>query len=87
VDVAACHAERGRRPLLRFCLDWTEQRHHLAGRLGGALAEAMRAQQWIAQVEGRRAVHVTSAGAAALDRHLGVSMSPSQNGAPARTGP
>jgi hypothetical protein len=54
VDVAACHAERGRRPLLRFCLDWTEQRHHLAGRLGGALAEAMRAQQWIAQVEGRR---------------------------------
>lgn len=23
-----------RRPLLRFCLDWSEQRHHLGGRLG-----------------------------------------------------
>jgi hypothetical protein len=24
----------GRRPLIRYCVDWTEQRHHLAGALG-----------------------------------------------------
>jgi hypothetical protein len=28
---------RGRRPLTRACLDWTERRHHLAGALGAAL--------------------------------------------------
>jgi hypothetical protein len=24
--------------LIRYCVDWTEQRHHLAGSLGAALA-------------------------------------------------
>lgn len=26
-----------RRPLLRFCLDWSKQRHHLGGRLGATI--------------------------------------------------
>src|SRR5215211_3040620 len=33
VDVAAIG---GRRPLVRYCVDWSEQRHHLAGALGAA---------------------------------------------------
>ncbi|MEU2080420.1 winged helix-turn-helix domain-containing protein [Streptomyces albus] len=36
-----------RRPLLRFCLDWTEQRHHLAGRLGAALLTALLTRRWL----------------------------------------
>ena len=31
-----------RRPAVRYCLDWSEQRHHLAGPLGTALADAVR---------------------------------------------
>lgn len=32
---------RGRRPLLRACLDWSERRHHLAGAIGAALLERL----------------------------------------------
>ena len=28
-----------RRPLVRYCVDWIEQRHHLAGALGRALLD------------------------------------------------
>lgn len=79
VDLQACRAARGKRPLLRFCLDWTEQRHHLAGRLGAALAQAMRAQQWTIHAPGQRAVDLTPAGAAALDRTLGLSIGASRD--------
>jgi hypothetical protein len=58
-------------------LDWTEQRHHLAGRLGAALAHAMSAQQWTTQAPGQRAVRLTPVGAAALQRHLGLTISAS----------
>ena len=29
----------GRRPLVRYCVDWTEQRHHLSGALGRAVLD------------------------------------------------
>ncbi|MBK0329951.1 helix-turn-helix transcriptional regulator [Brachybacterium sp. MASK1Z-5] len=41
--------ERRRRPLLRVCSDWTEQRHHLAGGLGAAVAEAFVDRGWVAR--------------------------------------
>ena len=37
VDLAS---QPSRRPLLRFCVDWSELRHHLSGQLGAAIAEA-----------------------------------------------
>ena len=63
---------RSRRPLLRTCVDWTEQRHHLAGRLGAAVAAAMVEQGWVMRRPRDRAVRVTEAGAAALQTTLGV---------------
>jgi DNA-binding transcriptional ArsR family regulator len=63
-------APRSARPLLRFCLDWTEQRHHLAGRLGAALFAAMCDARWIERRPGTRAVEVTDRGVAALRQHL-----------------
>src|SRR5947199_244825 len=30
-----------RRPLVGYCLDWSEQRHHLAGALGAAMARLL----------------------------------------------
>ncbi|SHN47712.1 transcriptional regulator, ArsR family [Cryptosporangium aurantiacum] len=36
----------GRRPLTRGCLDWTERREHVAGRVGVALCETFRGRGW-----------------------------------------
>ena len=72
VDLDAVRRGGGQRPLLRFCLDWSEQRHHLSGRLGAAVLDAFLDQRWVERRSGHRAVTVTDAGEAALHR-LGTS--------------
>lgn len=57
------------RPLLRFCMDWTEQQHHLAGRLGAALLKAFITNEWITRGN-RRAIRLTALGADQLEKHL-----------------
>jgi DNA-binding transcriptional ArsR family regulator len=44
---------RGRRPLSRACLDWSERRSHLGGALGAALLEMMIERSWLRRGEGR----------------------------------
>lgn len=68
VDLDALRARR--RPLIRYCTDWTEQRHHLAGALGAALAETMVERGWIERARHGRAVTLTAAGRRGLRRHL-----------------
>jgi DNA-binding transcriptional ArsR family regulator len=51
-----------RRPLLRFCVDWSEQRHHLSGQLGAAVANALLSRQWLHRRPNQRAVHLTTTG-------------------------
>jgi DNA-binding transcriptional ArsR family regulator len=73
VDLDA--AGKRRRPLLKFCLDWSEQRHHLAGALGASLAESLRDAEWIERRKpGQRQVRLTGEGAVALREHLGVDL-------------
>jgi len=72
VDLAALPGTG--RPLLRFCLDWTEQRHHLAGRLGAAVATALLDAGWVARRPRTRDLRLTEAGAAAIADTLGVSL-------------
>lgn len=62
----------GRRPLLRSCLDWTEQQPHLAGSLGAALADAMLAEGWVTRAAAGRGVEVTARGRQLLADRLGV---------------
>jgi DNA-binding transcriptional ArsR family regulator len=62
----------GRRPLVRYCLDWTEQRHHLAGSLGAAVAGCLFDRAWIHRVPNSRAVRLTEAGRTGLAESLGV---------------
>jgi DNA-binding transcriptional ArsR family regulator len=57
--------EPGRRRLAFECLDATEQRPHLAGALGAALAAALLDRGWIERAGGRE-VRLTAAGRAAL---------------------
>ena len=63
---------RGRRPLTRACLDWTERRHHLAGALGAALATSFFERGWIERRPGSRAVRVTDRGSRGIARALAV---------------
>jgi len=72
VDVHAPQASPGsRRPLLRFCLDWSEQRHHLGGGLGAAILATFEQQKWITRRGGDRAVTLTDLGQRELQHHLG----------------
>ncbi|MYW67711.1 helix-turn-helix domain-containing protein [Streptomyces sp. SID8379] len=63
---------KGRRPLVRGCLDWTERRQHLAGVAGAALCHHALASGWVERIGSERAVRVTGAGAAFLEAELGV---------------
>jgi DNA-binding transcriptional ArsR family regulator len=62
----------GRAPLLRTCLDWTERRHHLGGRLGAALCRTLFDRGWVVRGRDRRSVIVTDAGVGELRDRLGV---------------
>ncbi|MBI3436565.1 MAG: winged helix-turn-helix transcriptional regulator [Proteobacteria bacterium] len=44
IDVAML--EKTHRPLCRACLDWSERRHHLAGKLGAALLQLLIKRGW-----------------------------------------
>ncbi|MEP9369031.1 helix-turn-helix transcriptional regulator [Xanthobacter sp. VNH20] len=53
---------RSRRPLCRTCLDWSERRPHLAGRLGAALLDKTLDLGWVARMPESRALRITRAG-------------------------
>jgi DNA-binding transcriptional ArsR family regulator len=72
VDVAALAA--GRRPLVRYCMDWSEQRHHLAGALGAELTARLLELRWIMRASSGRAARITDAGRAGLRDHFGIVM-------------
>lgn len=57
-------ATRSKRPLCRTCLDWSERRQHLAGRLGAALLDRSLALGWISPNADSRALRITRAGEA-----------------------
>ena len=57
-----------RRSVVRYCIDWTEERHHLAGGLGAGLSDRLLELAWIERLAGTRAVTVTAAGRAGLRR-------------------
>ncbi|WP_028796313.1 ArsR/SmtB family transcription factor [Thalassobaculum salexigens] len=60
------------RPLCRPCLDWSERRPHLAGRLGAAVCSHFIEQHWVTRVAGSRALHVTPKGQQALRERFGI---------------
>jgi DNA-binding transcriptional ArsR family regulator len=56
------HPPPGKRIFCRPCLDWSERRSHIAGRLGAALAARCLELNWIARQRDSRAVTITAAG-------------------------
>ncbi len=55
-------ATRGKRPLCRTCLDWSERRPHLAGWLGAALLDRSLALGWVSRMSENRALRLTRSG-------------------------
>jgi DNA-binding transcriptional ArsR family regulator len=66
------------RPLIRYCVDWSEQRHHLAGSLGAALAARTLDLGWVSRARRGRAVHVTPAGSRGLAQTFGLVLEPTR---------
>lgn len=64
------HARAGERA--RCCLDWTEQRNHVAGPLGRALMTRLLELGWLSRDGNTRAVRVTDSGRENLPTRLGV---------------
>lgn len=61
-----------RRRSVRYCVDWSEQQHHLAGPLGAALTSRLFELEWIRHTDRRRAVSLTDAGRHGLHVTFGV---------------
>ncbi len=62
----------GKRIFCRPCLDWSERRPHIAGRLGAALASRCLELAWIARQRDSRAVSITAAGAHGFAERFGI---------------
>lgn len=60
--------------IVRCCVDWTEQRHHIAGPHGRALLTRLVELDWIRRNPRHRALHVTEAGRERLPAALGVEL-------------
>ncbi|QIM18596.1 winged helix-turn-helix transcriptional regulator [Leucobacter coleopterorum] len=58
----ALHLAAGKRPEVRGCMDWTERRPHLAGKLGAGLLTAMLQVGWLQRRSGDRSLKVTTLG-------------------------
>ncbi|MCX4583225.1 helix-turn-helix transcriptional regulator [Streptomyces sp. NBC_01481] len=63
---------KGRRPLVRSCLDWTERKPHLAGLAGAELCRHALDAGWCVRIGSERAVKVTADGERALAELLGI---------------
>ncbi|MGE3874783.1 MAG: ArsR/SmtB family transcription factor [Parvibaculaceae bacterium] len=62
------------RPLCRTCLDWSERRSHLAGRLGAALCRKCLDLGWIERGKDSRAVTFTAKGIAGFREVFGITL-------------
>ena len=72
LDVAALRGQR--RVLIRHCVDWSEQRPHLAGSLGAALLLRLLDLGWVRRAPANRALQVTTSGLVGLRAQLGVTV-------------
>ena len=72
LDRLGVQLAEGRRALVRYCVDWTETRHHLAGKVGRGLRDRFLQAGWVEPMQRHRALRVTPEGAALAEREFGV---------------
>lgn len=74
LEIGEDKISKGRRPLARQCLDWSERKPHLAGQVGALLLTRMLEKNWLRKVQFSRELVVTSKGNASLYRLLGINI-------------
>lgn len=77
IDVDALMPHRGKRSpriLCRPCLDWSERRPHLAGKIGVAICSYGFAAVWIRRIPGTRAIAITPKGERIFREHFRVKL-------------
>ena len=72
VEAGSATKRRSSRPLCRPCLDWSERRPHVAGKLGAAICAHYFDKGYVRRVKSSRAVTVTPMGKKALRDMFGV---------------
>jgi DNA-binding transcriptional ArsR family regulator len=65
-------ANGSKRPLCRTCLDWSERRPHLAGRVGAAILDRSLELGWIARLPSSRTIRVTPEGRRGFSETFGI---------------
>lgn len=58
------------RPMAKYCLDWTQRRHHLAGTAGSALLDHMLNQGWANRGPQPRSIRISQSGKKAVAQHF-----------------
>lgn len=66
LDFESVRSNPSKRPLVRPCLDWTEQRPHIAGLLGTELLHTFHRNGWITKDRGDRSLRITRTGQGVL---------------------
>jgi DNA-binding transcriptional ArsR family regulator len=66
--------EQGKRVFCRPCLDWSERRPHIAGRLGASIMTRCFALGWLQRQRDTRAVAITEAGREGFADKFGMSL-------------
>ncbi|MEU6113386.1 helix-turn-helix transcriptional regulator [Streptomyces sp. NPDC047117] len=61
-----------RRKTVGYCVDWTEQRHHLSGAVGAALLDCCIERGWVERKPNSRVVRILPAGEEGLNDWLGL---------------
>jgi DNA-binding transcriptional ArsR family regulator len=64
----------GKRVFCRPCLDWSERRPHIAGRLGASLAARCMQLDWLKRQRDSRAVTITAAGTKGFAATFGIDL-------------
>jgi hypothetical protein len=74
IGVDVDNALAGPRTPIRYCIDWSEQDHHLSGALGAAVATRLIDLEWVRRLPRTRAVLVTDEGRRGLAEQLAVEL-------------
>jgi DNA-binding transcriptional ArsR family regulator len=72
IGVGVPSSAAARKKLAVRCLDWTERRHHLAGRVGCGIYKRFRELGWLIPVRDTRMIRVTLEGQSQLWKMLGI---------------
>ena len=64
----------GRRPVVRYCIDWTETRHHLAGQVGRGLRDRFLDAGWLERRQTHRALRITETGQRVITEEFGLEL-------------